>query len=64
MVFVLFLQLLKCLLSGLFTNCAWSRGAGGPARYVTGGASGAKAASLHPTSVLVSIELHLMKLLI
>ncbi|CAH2104776.1 unnamed protein product [Euphydryas editha] len=54
-------QLLKCLLSGLFTNCAWARsgagggagGAGGagsgPARYVTGAGA---AAALHPASVL------------
>lgn len=48
-------QLLKCLLSGLFTNCAWARtGAGvvgqaGGGKYVT--ASGA-AASIHPASVL------------
>ncbi|XP_072936689.1 ATP-dependent RNA helicase DHX33 [Epargyreus clarus] len=48
-------QLLKCLLSGLFTNCAWSRGGpgAGAARYATGGAAGARAASLHPSSVLV-----------
>lgn len=39
-------QLLKCLLSGLFTNCAWSRAGG---RYVT---SAGAAASLHPSSVL------------
>ncbi|KAM3959053.1 LOW QUALITY PROTEIN: ATP-dependent RNA helicase DHX33 [Aphomia sociella] len=44
-------QLLKCLLSGLFTNCAWARGAAGVApggRYVTS----AGAAALHPSSVL------------
>ncbi|CAK1603285.1 unnamed protein product [Parnassius mnemosyne] len=47
-------QLLKCLLSGLFTNCAWARsgaaGSGG-GKYVT--ASGS-AASVHPASVLFS----------
>lgn len=45
-------QLLKCLLSGLFSNCAWSRSAGvagGGARYVTGAGG---AASLHPAAAL------------
>ncbi|XP_047545237.1 ATP-dependent RNA helicase DHX33 isoform X1 [Vanessa atalanta] len=50
-------QLLKCLLCGLFTNCAWARsgaggaGAGGAggARYVT---SAGAAAALHPAGVL------------
>ncbi|KAI8427726.1 hypothetical protein MSG28_002158 [Choristoneura fumiferana] len=45
-------KLLKCLVSGLFTNCAWVRGAGqGAGRYVT--AAGA-AASLHPGGALHS----------
>ncbi|CAF4759975.1 unnamed protein product [Pieris macdunnoughi] len=44
-------QLLKCLLSGLFTNCAWTRGGmtTGAGKYAT--ASGA-AAALHPASSL------------
>ncbi|CAK1549813.1 unnamed protein product [Leptosia nina] len=44
-------QLLKCLLSGLFTNCAWARGivTSGTGRYVTASGSGA---SIHPASVL------------
>ncbi|XP_028176812.1 ATP-dependent RNA helicase DHX33 [Ostrinia furnacalis] len=45
-------QLLKCLLSGLFTNCAWARGAGaggGGGRYVT---SAGAAAALHPAGAL------------
>ncbi|XP_068621339.1 ATP-dependent RNA helicase DHX33-like [Battus philenor] len=51
-------QLLKCLLSGLFTNCAWARSGGGTAfvgggKYVT--ASGA-AASIHPASVLFAVR--------
>ncbi|CAH2066533.1 unnamed protein product, partial [Iphiclides podalirius] len=52
-------QLLKCLLSGLFTNCAWARsGAGAPGqagggKYVT--ASGA-AASIHPASALFPVR--------
>ncbi|CAH2243108.1 jg14404 [Pararge aegeria aegeria] len=47
-------QLLKCLLSGLFTNCAWARtGAGGGGRYVT---SAGVAAMLHPSGVLHSIR--------
>ncbi|XP_034840675.1 ATP-dependent RNA helicase DHX33 [Maniola hyperantus] len=45
-------QLLKCLLSGLYTNCAWARtGAGGGGRYVT---SAGVAAMLHPSGVLHS----------
>ncbi|XP_053602388.1 ATP-dependent RNA helicase DHX33 [Plodia interpunctella] len=47
-------QVLKCMLSGLFTNCAWSRGGGGGGgggRYVTAGGS---AAALHPSSALHS----------
>ncbi|XP_045459302.1 ATP-dependent RNA helicase DHX33-like [Melitaea cinxia] len=46
-------QLLKCLLSGLFTNCAWARaGAGaGAARYVTGAGA---AAALHPGGALAA----------
>ncbi|XP_047041649.1 ATP-dependent RNA helicase DHX33 [Helicoverpa zea] len=51
-------QLLKCLLCGLFTNCAWQRGVGGaggagPGRYVT--AAGA-AAALHPASALHAVR--------
>ncbi|KPJ11773.1 Putative ATP-dependent RNA helicase DHX33 [Papilio machaon] len=46
-------QLLKCLLSGLFTNCAWLRSVVGGARYATG--SGA-AAGLHPAGVLHSLR--------
>lgn len=51
-------QILKCLLCGLFTNCAWLRGAGGGAstiagRYVT--ASGA-AAALHPAGTLHTLR--------
>ncbi|KAI5641560.1 helicase associated domain (HA2) domain-containing protein [Phthorimaea operculella] len=47
-------QLLKCLLSGLFTNCAWLRGGATTAgRYVT--ANGA-AAALHPGGVLHNIR--------
>ncbi|CAG4968126.1 unnamed protein product [Colias eurytheme] len=48
-------QLLKCLLSGLFTNCAWARGGatGGVGRYVTASNT---AASIHPSSVLHSIR--------
>ncbi|XP_063376129.1 ATP-dependent RNA helicase DHX33-like [Cydia fagiglandana] len=46
-------QLLKCLVSGLFTNCAWIRGGAGPAaggaRYVTAGGA---AAALHPAGAL------------
>ncbi|RVE42253.1 hypothetical protein evm_013095 [Chilo suppressalis] len=49
-------QLLKCLLCGLFTNCAWLRsGAGGEGksigvgRYVTASGAGA---SLHPAGAL------------
>lgn len=53
---VFLFQLLKCLLSGLFTNCAWLRGGSAGAsggRYVT--ASGS-AAALHPGGVLHSIR--------
>lgn len=53
-------QVLKCLLSGLYTNCAWLRGGGaggggggGGVRYVT--ASGAPA-SLHPSCVLARAQ--------
>ncbi|XP_049887810.1 ATP-dependent RNA helicase DHX33-like isoform X2 [Pectinophora gossypiella] len=48
-------QLLKCLLSGLFTNCAWLRGGagGGCGRYVTAGGA---AASLHPAGVLHALR--------
>ncbi|XP_059059424.1 ATP-dependent RNA helicase DHX33-like [Achroia grisella] len=45
-------QVLKCLLSGLFTNCAWSRGGAG-SRYVTGAGG---AAGLHPSSVLHTVR--------
>ncbi|XP_041978610.1 ATP-dependent RNA helicase DHX33 isoform X2 [Aricia agestis] len=47
-------QILKCLMSGLFTNVAWSRGAGsGAARYVTAGGA---AAALHPASALYGVR--------
>ncbi|XP_022820538.1 putative ATP-dependent RNA helicase DHX33 [Spodoptera litura] len=50
-------QVLKCLLCGLFTNCAWQRGGAGGARaagrYVT--AAGA-AAALHPASALQALR--------
>lgn len=47
-------QVLKCMLCGLFTNCAWLRGSdAGPARYVT--TSGA-VASIHPSSHLHTIR--------
>ncbi|XP_075992156.1 ATP-dependent RNA helicase DHX33-like [Anticarsia gemmatalis] len=58
-------QLLKCLLCGLFTNCAWLRGAAGAggaggagagaggARYVTVGGA---AAALHPGGALHTVR--------
>ncbi|GBP11895.1 ATP-dependent RNA helicase DHX33 [Eumeta japonica] len=51
-------QVLKCLLCGLFTNCAWLRNGssvggagGGGSRYVT---AAGLAAGLHPSSALAS----------
>ncbi|CAB3231157.1 unnamed protein product [Arctia plantaginis] len=46
-------QLLKCLLCGLFTNCAWLRGVGAGGRYVTAGGT---AAGLHPSGSLHTVR--------
>lgn len=58
---LLYFQLLKCLVSGLFTNCAWLRGGAGVpggsggagGRYVTAGGA---AAALHPGGALLTVR--------